>query len=102
MRAAATMASPRISPPGLEAAVAGDDDRAAFVAAGDQRDEQVGGLAFQRQVADLVDDQQPVAIQATEFVVEAVAVLRSPATPARTHPPAPFPLPENGSDFASC
>jgi hypothetical protein len=41
--------------PGLKAAVAGDDDRAAFVAAGDQREEQVGGLAFQRQVADLVD-----------------------------------------------
>src|SRR5205085_33134 len=58
-----------------EAAVAGDDDRAAFVAARDQREEQVGGLALQRQVADLVDDQQPVAVQAPEFVVEAVAVL---------------------------
>jgi hypothetical protein len=33
--------------PGLEAAVAGDDDRAAFVAARDEREEQVGGLAFQ-------------------------------------------------------
>ena len=44
--------------PGLEAAVAGDDDRAAFVAARDQGEEQVGGLAFQRQVADLVDDEQ--------------------------------------------
>ena len=42
--------------PGFEAAVAGDDDRAAFVAAGDQREQQVGGLAFERQVADLVDD----------------------------------------------
>ena len=42
--------------PGLEAAVAGDDDRAAFVAARDEREEQVGGLAFERQVADLVDD----------------------------------------------
>ena len=42
--------------PGFEAAVAGDDDRAAFVAARDQREEQVRGLAFQWQVADLVDD----------------------------------------------
>ena len=41
--------------PGLEAAVAGDDDRAAFVAARDEREEQVRGLAFERQIADLVD-----------------------------------------------
>ena len=61
--------------PGLEAAVAGDDDRAAFVAARDEREEQVGGLAFERQVADLVDDEQAVALEASEFVVERVAVL---------------------------
>ena len=61
--------------PGLEAAVAGDDDRAAFVAAGDEGEEQVGGLALQRQVADLVDDEQAVALEAPEFVVERVAVL---------------------------
>src|SRR5215203_6689754 len=61
--------------PGFEAAVAGDDDRAAFVAAGDQREEQVRGLALEWEVADLVDDQQPVAVQAPQFVVEAVAVL---------------------------
>lgn len=46
----ATIASPRISPHGFEAAVAGDDDRAAFAAARDQREEQVRGLAFRRQV----------------------------------------------------
>ena len=34
--------------PLLEAAVAGDDDRAAFVAAGDERKQQVGGLALER------------------------------------------------------
>src|SRR5215204_4154674 len=62
--------------PGLKAAVAGDDDRAAFVAARDQREEQVRRLALEREVADLVDDQQPVAIEAAQFVVEAVAVLR--------------------------
>ena len=61
--------------PGLEAAVAGDDDRAAFVAAGDQREEQVGRLALQRQVADLVDDEQAVALQAPQLGVERVAVL---------------------------
>ena len=61
--------------PLLEAAVAGDDDRAAFVAAGDEREEQVGGLAFQWEVADLVDDQQAVAFEPSEFVVERVAVL---------------------------
>ena len=44
--------------PGFEAAVAGDDDRAAFIAAGDQGKEQVRGLSLEGQVADLVDDQQ--------------------------------------------
>ena len=61
--------------PGLEAAVAGDDDRAAFVAAGDEREEEVGGLAFEREVADLVDDDQRVALDAFELIVEGVAVL---------------------------
>jgi hypothetical protein len=32
--------------PGFESAVAGDNDRAAFVAAGDEREEQVRGLAL--------------------------------------------------------
>ena len=62
-------------PPGLEAAVGRDDDRAAFVAARDQGEEQVGGLAFEREVADLVDDQQRVAFEPSQFVVEGVAVL---------------------------
>jgi hypothetical protein len=44
--------------PGFKAAVAGEDDRAAFVAARDQREEQVRGLALEREIADLVDDQQ--------------------------------------------
>jgi hypothetical protein len=62
--------------PRFEAAIGGDDDRAAFVAAGDQGEEQVGGLAFERQVADLVDDDQRVALDPLEFVVQRVAVLR--------------------------
>ena len=61
--------------PGLEAAVAGDDDRAALVAAGNQREEQVRCLPFQGQVADLVDDDQAVALQPFELVIEGVAVL---------------------------
>ena len=61
--------------PGLEAAVAGDDDRASFVAAGDQGEEQVRGLALEREVADLVDDQEAVALQAPQLGVERVAVL---------------------------
>jgi hypothetical protein len=61
--------------PGLEAAVAGDDDRALFVASGDEREDQVRGLAFERQVADLVDDEQAVAVQAPQLGVQRVAVL---------------------------
>jgi hypothetical protein len=49
--------------PLLEAAVGGDSDRAAFVAAGDEGEEQVGGLSLQGQVADLVDDEQVVALE---------------------------------------
>ena len=41
--------------PLLERAVRGDDDRAALVAARDEREQQVRGLALERQVADLVD-----------------------------------------------
>ena len=48
--------------PGFEAAVAGDDHAAALVAARDQGEHQVGGLALEREVADLVDDQQLVAL----------------------------------------
>jgi hypothetical protein len=62
-------------PPGLEAAVRGDDDRAALVAARDQREEQVGGLALERQVADLVDDDQRVALDPAQLLIQRVAVL---------------------------
>ena len=48
--------------PLLEAAVAGDDDRAAFIAARDQGEEQVGRLPFERQVADFVDDRSKTPI----------------------------------------
>jgi hypothetical protein len=61
--------------PGFEPAVAGDHDAAALVAARDQGEEQVRGLAFEREVADFVDDQQLVALDAFEFLVEGVALL---------------------------
>jgi hypothetical protein len=35
-----------------------DDHRGAFVAAADEHEHQVGGLGIERDVADLVDDQQ--------------------------------------------
>src|SRR5205823_12905203 len=62
--------------PLLEAAVRGDDERAAFVAARDERKQQVGGLAFEWEVADLVDDQQVVALEPAQLLLELVAVLR--------------------------
>ena len=75
MSAAATIASPRISPQASKPRLLVIDDAAALVAARDQREEQVGGLALEREVADLVDDQQLVALQASELLVEGVALL---------------------------
>jgi hypothetical protein len=63
--------------PLLEAAVGGDGDRAALVAAGDEREEEVGRGSLERQVADLVDDEQVVALEAPELRLELVAVLRA-------------------------
>ena len=62
--------------PLLEAAIARDDHRAALVAAGDESEEQVGGLALERQVADLVDDDHVVALDPSELQLELVTVLR--------------------------
>ena len=59
-------------PPGAEALVAGDDDRAALVAAADELEEQVGALAIDRDVADLVDDQDLRLGEELELLVEAV------------------------------
>jgi hypothetical protein len=44
--------------PGTETLIAGDDDRTAFVTARDQLEEQVGALAVDRQIANLVADQE--------------------------------------------
>src|SRR5215207_9061094 len=47
--------------------VAGQDQRGVFVAAGDELEEQVRGVLFEGQVADLIDDDQPVAAQFGEL-----------------------------------
>jgi hypothetical protein len=47
----------------------------ALVAARDEREEQVGGLALERQVADLVDDEHVVVLEPEQLVLEPVAVL---------------------------
>ena len=68
--AAATVASPKISPQRPKGLLRGDDDAGAFVAGGDELEEQVGGFGFEGDVADFVDDEQRVAAEAAELVVE--------------------------------
>jgi len=50
--------------PAAERHVRGGQDGALFVAAGDQLEEQVRGVRIERDVSDLIDDQQLVAVQA--------------------------------------
>ena len=47
--------------PAAELLVGGDDQAGSFVARGQQLEEQVGGFGFERDVSDLVDEQQRVA-----------------------------------------
>ena len=73
--AAATVSSPKVSPQRPNGLLRGDDDRGAFVAGGDELEEQVGGFGFEGDVADFVDDDERVAAEAAELVMEpAVAV----------------------------
>jgi hypothetical protein len=58
-----------------EGLVAGDDQRGAFVAAADEHEHEVGGVRVERDVADLVDDQQRDALEAVELLVEAALAL---------------------------
>src|SRR5262249_7974437 len=57
--------------PAAEALVAGQDHGAALVAAADELEEQVGALAVDGQVADLVDDEQPGHGVDLELVIQA-------------------------------
>jgi hypothetical protein len=61
--------------PGGERLVAGDDQAGAFVAAGDEREHQVGRLRVEGDVADLVDDQQGGPEQPAQLFVEACLAL---------------------------
>ena len=61
--AAATAWSPKTPPQPLNGRLRGQDQRGVFVAAGDELEEQVRGVLLEGQVADLVDDDQPVAAQ---------------------------------------
>jgi hypothetical protein len=56
--------------PCAETLIAGDDDRTALVAARDQLEEQIRALAIDRQVADLVADQELRLSQQLEALVE--------------------------------
>src|SRR5262249_19216791 len=58
--------------PRPEALVARDDDRAALVASADELEEEVGALAIDRDVADLVDDQDLRLGEQFEPLVETV------------------------------
>src|SRR5262249_54009052 len=57
--AAAMTRSPNTSPPAAERLVAGEHERPALVTPADELEEQVGAALVDRQVADLVDDQEP-------------------------------------------
>src|SRR5258708_1633593 len=56
--------------PRAEALIAGDDDRATLVTARDQLEEEVGALPVDRQIANLVADQQLRLGQQLEPLVE--------------------------------
>lgn len=61
--AAATTWSPKTPPPAGEWQVGGEDQRGVLVPAGDELEEQVGGVLLEGQVADFVDDDEAVAAQ---------------------------------------
>ena len=73
--AAATVSSPKVFTPAAERFVGGDDDGGAFVAGGDELEEQVGGFGFEGDVADFVDDDERVAAEAAELVVESAGAV---------------------------
>jgi hypothetical protein len=66
--------SEHLAPP-AEGLVGGDNDARPLVAGGDQLEEQVGRLGVEGDVADLVDDDERVAPEAGEFLVECAGVV---------------------------
>ncbi len=73
--AAATTSSPKTSPQRPKGLLEVTIRRGAFVAGGDELEEQVGGFGFEGDVADLVDDEQRVAAEPDEFGLEPAGVV---------------------------
>ena len=61
--------------PAAEGFVAGHDQAGAFVAGGDELEEQVRRFGFERDVADFVDDQAGVAAEPDQLVLEPAGVV---------------------------
>jgi len=70
--AAATTSSPTVSPLRL---VGRDDEAGSFVSGRDELEEQVGRLRLERDVADLVDDDERVAAEAGELGLQAAVAV---------------------------
>src|SRR5262249_9940386 len=62
--------------PVLEGTVGGDHHRPAFVAPADDLEQQIGAVLVDRQIAELVDDQQAGLEVATDLTLEAAGGLR--------------------------
>ena len=73
--AAATTSSPKTSPQRPNDLVAGDDQAGAFIAGGDQLEEQVRRFGFEGDVADLVDDEAGVAAETDQLVLQPAGVV---------------------------
>ena len=61
--------------PAAEGFVRGDDQAGAFVAGGDELEEQVRRFCFERDVADLVDDEQRVTAEPGELGLQGAGVV---------------------------
>jgi hypothetical protein len=71
----AVISSPTISPHALNGFVGGDDEAGAFLAAADEHQHDVRGLGIEWDVSDFVADQQRVALEVFELVIESALAL---------------------------
>lgn len=94
--------------PTAERQVARQDQRRVFVAAGNELEEQVRGVLLEREVADFVHDDQPVAAQPGELVGQPTLSVRvgesgDPVGCGREQHPVPVPGgddPERGGEVS--
>jgi hypothetical protein len=61
--------------PSSERLVGGDDEAGSLIAGGHQLEEQIGGLRFERDVANFIDDDQRVAAEPDEFLLQPAGVV---------------------------